>query len=580
MKKILKLVVLILTISFASCEDFLDRAPLDEVSEASFYTTADHLKAAVSGFYNDLPGWTALSVGINTLPDMNTDTGISTSPSNRFVGIYTVATTSNNTQWRTQFINIREINWLIDHLDQVSADEDETLVNQYSGEAYFFRAYYYFELLTAYGDLPIFDQYFDNTDEEYVFAARDPRNEVVDFMLEDLDTAISLLQSFPNIDGHPRVSKEAAQLFKARVALYEGTWEKYHSGTVYGVDGSDGSTYLQIAADAAEDVIDGGVFSLHSDYKSLFNQVGYSGNTEVMLWRDYNSIEFGQANILQQQWPNGSGFTRFSIESYLCTDGLPTALSPLFTDGDDDDLTTIEDNRDPRLAASLMVPGDIVQIDPDGTETYWEYPNFAASTATLTGYEFEKYRNVYYDETYTNFTEDTSRIIFRLGEALLIFAEAKAELGTITQADLDKSINELRERAGMPGITLGAIPTDPNWPDYGYTLSNILYEVRRERTVELLAEGFRADDLYRWRAHNLFDGDQPRGAYLEDGTVNTTISASELTLDEDGYILPFASFLGGASGAYDFDEDKAYLISIPTDEIILNPNLTQNPGWE
>ncbi|MCG1037733.1 RagB/SusD family nutrient uptake outer membrane protein [Polaribacter sargassicola] len=568
MKNILKLFILSTILTLSSCEEFLDKTPLDDVSETAFYSTPSDLQAAVNGFYNDLPGWAATSVGFNILPDMYSDIGVAQEPSSRISGLsYTVPTSASASVW--SFDEVRETNWLIDHLDQASGDE--TLINQYSGEAYFFRAYYYFELLKRYGDLPIFPEYFDNTDEEYVYAARSPRNEVADFIISDLDTAISLMQSFPDV-ATSRISKEVALLMKARVALYEGTWEKYHSGTDFGVSGYDGSEFLQIAADASEDLIDSGVFSLHSDYKSLFNQVGYSGNSEVLLSRDYNSIVLGINNVLQQSWPNRCGYTKFAVDSYLCTDGDPISVSSLYQGNTD--LSTIEINRDPRLAATIMVPGDLVEIKSDGTEVYWENPNFSSTDTGLTGYESEKYRNVSFDGNYDDFTEDTSRIIMRYGEALLIFAEAKAELGTITQGDLDKSINLLRARVNMPNITLGAITVDPNWPNYGYSLSSILYEVRRERTVELMAEGFRADDLYRWRAHTLFDNDQPRGAYLNDGIVGVELDASNVTLDEDGFILPFAS-----TGIYNFDESKAYLQPIPLDELVLNPNLTQNPGW-
>jgi hypothetical protein len=569
MKNILKLFILSAGLSLTSCDDFLDKTPLDEVSEDSFYSTPSDLQAAVSGWYNDLPGWSATSIGYNILPDMYSDLGTAQEPSNRLSGLdYSVPTSASASVW--SFDEVREVNWLLDHVDQASGDQ--TLIDQYTGETYFFRAYYYFELLKRYGDLPIFPEYFDNLDTEYVYAARDPRNEVVDFMISDLDTAISLLQSFPDIDSSPRISKEAAQLFKARVALYEGTWERYHSGTDFGVDGSDGSTFLQIAADAAEDLMDSGVFSLYSDYQTLFNQIGYSGNNEVMLWRDYNSIELSLDNVLQKTWPNRCGYTKFAIDSYLCTDGNPISVSSLYQGNED--LNTIEINRDPRLAATIMVPGDLQEIEADGTEVYWEYPDFNSTNTGLTGYESEKYRNPAYDSNYDDFTEDTSRIIMRYAEALLIFAEAKAELGTITQADLDKSINLLRARVSMPNMMLGGITADSDWPDYGYTLSDILYEIRRERSVELMAEGFRADDFYRWRAHSLFDGDQPRGAYLEDGVVNTTLDAASANLDSDGFILPFA-----ATGDYDFDETRAYLLPIPLDELQLNPNLTQNPGW-
>lgn len=569
MKNIIKLCVFSLVVLLSSCEDYLDRTPLDEVSELDFYQTPSDIQAAVNGFYNDLSGWASESVGFNILPDSYTDMGTAESPSNGISGLsYEIPSSASNSVW--SFDEVREVNWLLDHVDQ--AEGEATQINQYIGEAYFFRAHYYFELLKRYGDVPIFTQYFDDTDLDNIYKARDPRNEVADFIISDLTTAIDLLQSFPAVEPN-RISKEAAQLFKARVALFEGTWERYHSGTAFGVDGSDGSSFLQIAADAAEDVIDSGIFSLHSDYLTLFNQVGLSGNSEVMLWRDY-SVEQSQTNVIQKSWPNRCGYTKFAVDSYLCTDGQPISVSPLFQGNDD--LSTIENNRDSRLAALIMVPGDLILDDPDdANDVVWTNPDFSLANAGNTGYESQKYRNPVIDDSNNgDFSIITSRIIMRYAEALLIFAEAKAELGTISQGDLDKSINLLRTRVSMPGITLGGITIDPNWPNYGYNLSDILYEVRRERSVELMAEGFRGNDLYRWRAHELFDNDQPRGAYWDDGIVNVELDAADVVLDADGFILPFAS-----TGDYNFDESKAYLSPIPLDELILNPNLVQNPGW-
>lgn len=569
MKNIVTLSMLSLTICISSCDGFLDRTPLDTVSEAEFYKTPSDLRTAVNAFYQDLDGWAATAVGFNVLPDSRTDMGTAETPSNRISGLdYSTPTSASASVW--SWDEVREVNWFLDHVDQAEGDEAE--INQYIGEGYFFRAFYYFNLLKRYGDLPIFFEYFNNTDEAFVFKSRDPRNEVANFIIADLDQAIALMQSFPDVPTAPRISKEVAQLFKARVALYEGTWEKYHNGTEFGASGSDGSAFLQTAANAAEEVINGGIFSLHSDYGALFTQIGYSGNSEVMLWRDYNDLELSINNVLQISWPNRCAYTRFAVRSYLCIDGDPISVSPLYQG--DQDLSIIEDNRDPRLAATIMVPGDLIRQNSDGTTVEWANPDFSTANAGNTGYESQKYRNVNIDDNISNFSRETSRIIMRYAEALLIFAEAKAELGTITQADLDKSINELRARAGMPGITLGSLTVDPDWPNYGYTLSDILYEVRRERSVELIAEGFREDDLYRWRAHALFDGDQPRGAYLEDGIVNTELSIGDANVDSEGYLLPFAS-----TGNYNFDESRAYLLPIPLDELILNPNLTQNPGW-
>lgn len=563
MKYIQKLFIPIFIFSLCSCEDFLDKTPLDEVSETDYYATPEELRIAANAFYSDLPSWSNAGTGSSALPDNGTDLVMNQTPSDRLLGVYTIPTASNASIW--SWDEVREANWFLDHVDQ--AVGVQTDIDHYTGEGYFFRAYYYFKLLVDYGDLPIFTEYFDNNDEEYVFASRDPRNEVADFILSDLNTAISLLKSFPNLESTPRVSKEAAQLLKARVALFEGTWEKYHNGTHFGVDGSDGSSYLEIAAEAAESVIDGGVFSLHNEYESLFNTSGLIGSNEMILWRDYDYTGLAVGNDLQVSWPNSCSYTRFAIRSYLCSDGNPISNSPLYLG--DQDLSTIETNRDPRLAATIMTPGDITRLD-NGTYTYWTVPFLQNANGA---YESQKYRDYNFNDTDEgNYTRSTSKIVMRYAEALLIFAEAKGELGTISQADLDKSVNLLRARVGMPNMSINPT-TDSDWPDYGYTLSDILYEIRRERSVELMAEGFRLNDLLRWKAHKLFNGDTPLGAYFYDGIVENGVGTTNIYLEDD-YLDPYQTYV-----AFAFDETKAYLKPLPLDELTLNPNLTQNPGW-
>ncbi|SHI70261.1 RagB/SusD family nutrient uptake outer membrane protein [Pseudozobellia thermophila] len=569
MKNILKVAVVSFTYLLFSCEDYLERNPLDDITEVEFYKTAQDLETAVNGFYNDLPlqRWQGAGNGFAGIPDNNSDLLIGEFATNRFLGLYTTPTDATNAIW--SWDEVREVNYYLSQVDRAEGDEAE--LNQYIGEGYFFRAYYYFDLLKDYGDLPIIDTYITDTDEEYLYKARDPRNEVVDFILSDLDTAIGLLGSFPNV-AEQRISKEAALFLKARIALYEGTWEKYHSGTVFGVEGSDGSSYLQIAADAAKEVMDSGIFALHDDYGSLFNQTDLSGNTEMLLWREYDYIGLNIGNDLQIGWPNKSSYTRFAVRSYLCTDGDPISVSPLYVG--DQDLSTLENNRDPRLAATIMVPGDVVRIDSDGTETLFAAPVITGQNAASTGYESQKYRNPNVEPSSNEFSRNTAKIIMRYAELLLIYAEAKGELGTITQSDLDISVNLLRDRVGMPHMVLSGITTDPEWPNYGYALSDVLYEIRRERSVELMAEGFRLDDLLRWRAHELINSGLPKGAYFYDGIIETMADESEVYLDAEDYLDPFQS-----DGAYNFDPDKAYLNAIPSNEIILNPNLTQNPGW-
>jgi len=325
----------------------------------------------------------------------------------------------------------------------------------------------------------------------------------------DLDSAISKMKYAYEL-GPSRLNKDIATLFKARVCLYEGTWEKYHLGTVFEGD-TDGSEFLQEAADAALAVMDAGNYSLETGdinnaYFNLFNQTDYSTNSEVLFYRHYDYLlsddEWNFGNHVASNMPNGYGITHEMIQMYLCTDGLPYAVSPLYQG---DSLNLIEINRDPRCAQTVMVPGDLVAISPTDT-VFFTLPSMKGGNVCPTGYESQKFRKPQIEAETGGLSRDVGYIFFRYAEALLNYAEAKAELGTLSQADLDMSINLLRDRVGMPHLTLGSITADPNWPDYGYTLPDYLYEIRRERTLELYGEGYRFDDLMRWRAHSLWYG--------------------------------------------------------------------------
>lgn len=569
MKKQIYLLMIIFAITFVSCnEDFLDKSPLDQISEPEFWKTTSDLELYANSFYNNLPGWSGVGNGYSDIPDQNSDLGVGTAPSARLMGNTSVPAAASNSVWN--WTNVRKANYFLANVSKAAGAAAD--IDQYTGEGYFFRAYYYFDKLKAHGDVPIIDKYITNTSVDYLYKARDPRNKVVDFMLADLDLAISKLKSKANLVS-PRISKEAALLLKAQIALYEGTWEKYHANTPFGVSGSNGAVYLQKAVEAANALIVGGVFTLHTDYASLFNQLSLKTNKEVILWRQYDFLNFGNALGNEVQiWPNRFGYTRFAVRSYLCSDGLPISVSPLYKG--DKLLSTVEQGRDPRLVATIMVPGDTRTISASGVVTLYTGPILTTTNMCVTGYESQKYRIPAVDASTGIGTKNTARIIMRFAEALLIYAEAKAELGTLTQADLDLTINKLRLRAKMPILNMSSITTDPDWPNYGYALTPVLYEIRRERSVELMAEGFRFDDLMRWRAHTLFVGQRPLGAFYE--TLLFNISKTQ-RVDANNYLDPFQVSIGAAG--YAFNPNKDYLTAIPTEEMVLNPQLTQNPGW-
>ena len=562
-----------------SCnDDLLDRTPLDEISDPEFWTSETDLELYLNGLYDNFDGWWVSGGGAAPTYDRGTDLALP--PPNVFGNDWTprldgaifVPASASDDVWN--WSNIRNINYFLANVDRIESTGPMT--DHFIGEGHFFRAWFYFELFKDFGDLPIITEPVDADDDDILYAGRDNRTDVFDFILEDIDMAISKMKYGNELAAHgTRLSKDIALMFKARASLYEGTWEKYHQGTDFGGK-TDGTGYLQQAEAAARQIMDEGNYSLvtgdpNSVYFELFNNTDYAGNPEVLFYKHFDREAYG-ANFSNQlwNWPNGYGLTHDLTQFYLCEDGLPTAVSPLFVG--DELLSLVEVNRDPRLAQTVMVPGDILRIEGLDT-TFYENPNLLG---TGTGYESQKFRHIVVDPAAGIENGSVDYILMRFAEALLIYAEAKAELGTLTQGDVDMTINKLRDRVGMPHLILGNITPDPNWPDYGYTLPDYLHEIRRERVTELYGEGNRFDDLMRWRAHEYWIGRRFIGTFA---TEDLRALSPEIPVNEQGFFDPLMNILSGPDNGYGFNPDRDYLLPLPTNELTLNPNLTQNPGW-
>ncbi|HCC69946.1 MAG TPA: hypothetical protein DEQ09_02155, partial [Bacteroidales bacterium] len=559
MKKLLWIIILFSGIFLYSCEDLLDRTPLDQISDPDFWSSEADLQLYLNRLYDGIEGWWVSGGG--KAPTYDTGTDLVLPPPNvygddwtpRLDGVVQIPASGGGWNWT----NIRNINYFLENADRV--EEGGDMVDHYIGEGYLFRAGYYFELLKKFGDLPIITKPVSTDDEDILYGSRNSRTEVTDFILGDIDMAISKMKYGHELTAHgTRYSKDIALLFKARVALYVGTWEKYHQGTVFGGD-TDGSGYLQQAANAAKQVIDDGNYSLVTGdtsnvYAELFNKVDYTGNPEVLFFKHFDRETYGSdfSNQLWN-WPNGYGLTQDLTRYYLCSDGLPTDVSPLFVG--DSIFSLVDVNRDPRLVQTIMIPGDIRRIEGTDT-TYYDNPDLYNCG---TGYESQKFRHIIVDPAVGVMNHNVDYILFRFAEALLIYAEARAELGLLTQDDVDLTINKLRDRVGMPHMVLGSITPDPNWPDYGYPLSDELYEIRRERVTELYGEGFRFDDLMRWMAHNYWVGKRFIGTYYTEELKEVD---PNMLANEDGYLDPLMNSLNGPNGGYGFNPDKDYLLPL------------------
>jgi starch-binding outer membrane protein, SusD/RagB family len=582
MKRIFGLFMVVTMVSSCS-EDFLERSPLDEIAPVDFFITASDLQLYANRFYPLLPSHSGYGGGTFWI-DRNSDNLVPYQEDPRLAGLRTIPATGAGWEWN----DIRQANYFLDHCYFSPAEAAQKKV--YIAEVRFFKAFLYFEKVKAFGDVPWFTHALD-TESPELYAARDRRDVVIDSVIACLDSAILHLQ--PASDATPfRLNRETAMLFKARVCLYEGTWEKYHMNTPFGVPGRDGTEYLELAAETAGQLMDLNTLDLYigpagSEYFSLFNQLDYTGNPEVLLWKRYD-IGLGLFHYCSQYLPFGGGDIGVSgsfMDDYLCTDGMPISVSPLFQGYDSLELEA--SNRDPRLAQSILLPGADVTINSPGGSSDRKFTrppiDVSGQYRSTTGYGMYKGANLEFSQQLSS-GGTMACIFFRYAEALLVYAEARAELGTITQQDLDNTINRLRGRVGMIPMELDNITTDPDW-DFP-SLAPVINEIRRERRIELAFEGHRWDDLARWRAHELIAGKRPRGilyigSNLEDTYYDflgnpTVVIGHNVFVDEEGFLDPYREKFPGGLG---FDPERDYLSPIPSDEITLNDHLVQNPGW-
>nr|WP_262895846.1 RagB/SusD family nutrient uptake outer membrane protein [Cyclobacterium marinum] len=447
---------------------------------------------------------------------------------------------------KDDWLPIRRCNYA---LARIAEMEKDALVLRYESEIRFFKSFYYQKMIERFGDVPWYEVDLQ-TDSEGLVKSRDSRKVVFDNMLMDLNFAI---ENLPEDSGENRLTKYVALAFKAEASLFEGTFRKYHGL-------GDHEVILAEAAEAAEEVINSGKFSLYTtgnpeqDYFDLFVQYNLTGNPEAIFFQRFIEGIRMHNNVRSLGEPH-TGYTKDFVQSYLSKDGLPIALSSLYQ-GDENFEDEFVD-RDPRMKQSIYVPDRPYRIYSDGSVDYRAMPEFDNNYVTTSYYITKGYSPYEVDRLQNQTTIDV--FTYRYGKLLVTYAEAKAELGEATQEVLDKSINLLRDRVGMPHLNVNVDFVDPNWPDWEVPVSPLINEIRRERRVETAGEGTRWEDLVRWKA----------GRLLENPL--TYVGAVDPETGEYRVIYP------GNTRTWD---DKLYLYPIPVQELSLNPQLTQNPGWE
>lgn len=607
MKNIVKILVAsAIAFTGVSCEDFLDAKPVEKISSEAFFVREMDFILYCNGML-DLYGPSASTVGMG---DNYTDLTASKS-STDFYKPGAAWDASKQGGWdEGSWKNIRRANVMLRDMVRAKENVSAEIYNHYEGVARFWRAYFYFAKVKSFSNVPWIDHPLD-VDDPLLYAGRDDREFVMSKVLEDLNFAGDNCLATDNYERSV-ITRWAVLAFKARVCLYEGTFRKYHKvnpatnepwNNQYGTS----EDFLQAAVDAAQTIMTESGIQLHNDYHSLFVSTDLTKIPEALWYREYLSsetlnvwhdltLQYNTATASQKVSP-----TKTLMNMYLKTDGTPISTDEVSLN---DEFT----GRDPRLAATVQCPGH------QWTMAGVTGPKPLRFTWTVTGYMFTKW-NQETEENYINGRNDNWVPILRYAEVLLAYAEAKAELndGELSQEDWNKTVGALRIRAGVENIW----PKDAKYKEdawlknyYGRAqgaavtnLSNTILEIRRERATELILEGVRSDDLFRWHCGNLIvDRADPadigwRGLYLtaddvkngfefngekftftNSGTNDNNYQISNNTSDNNwsisngthGYLIYHQAMVW---------DEKRYVRPIPTSAQTRNPNLGQNYGW-
>ncbi|RPD42863.1 RagB/SusD family nutrient uptake outer membrane protein [Chitinophaga barathri] len=605
MKKIHRLIYIgMFAATAVSCKkEFLDRFPQTDVTKETFFNTPQDLETYTNTFYEYMgPGW----------DDINSDNISSYSGSGEVdVLVRGTINQTNVSSWggwnKDAWAPLRRFNYMLDNVGKTTGDP--VAIRHYIGIARFFRARFYMGKLERYSDVPWYNTALATNDES-LYKARDTRALVADSILNDLNYAVENIK--PDEGNRTRVSKWSALALLARFGLNEGTWRKYHAELNLG---GDHARFLERAAWAADQLMTSGRFSINNtgkggeDYRALFVSPTLSGNKEAIQWVDYQQA-LGVGNnthtVLGWTW----SLSHSLAETYLMKDGTPFTAQPGYATKD---FVNIFANRDPRMAETIAPPGFSPNLDG---KPYIAKPN-------LGGYDQVKFypRNPSQRQGWV--LNYSALPVFRYAEALLAYAEAKAELGTITQADIDKTINLLRSRVLMPVMNIAAANAQPDnalalqYPDVSGANKGLLLEIRRERRVEMACEGLRFSDLMRWKAGKRLE-DAQAGMYVPalgaldvsgDGIQDIAILASpndespiaglpenikknlakfylkDATGKDNNFYLKNGNsghifFIRDRDQPRVFIEPKYYYRPIPQDQLLLNSNLKQIFGWE
>lgn len=591
MKKKILYIALAL-ISLSSCNDsFLDRLPETSLVTENFFRSPSDLALFVNKLYlSESPKYW----------DPGTDNVVASEKDEILDLIRGNITPETVGGW--YWGQIRELNYFLDNAGKAQGSQE--LINHYIGIVRMLRGLEYYErIVKRYSDGPWYEHVLKDTDTELLMKTQDTRTFIVDKIMEDLEFGVQNI--LPDIKDRTVYNKWYAYGLLARIALHEGTFRKYHDELELQ---SSADQFLEKAVNACEKIMANTTdFGIYTDggidaYGNMFISNNLSKCKEILLFKDFSYDLNIKHDVAMNVFSYNTDLSRSLMESYLIKkDGKAVPFSSIDNYKTKTFMETFED-RDPRYRQTFMYPG---YIRPGDAKPF--IPNLNLGGYTQIKFVPQDPQQNQWGCSYNDLP------LMRLGEILLIYAEAKAELGTLTQADLDKSINQLRDRVGMPHMVLSELTIDPTleqqYPNVNGNLKNAILEIRRERRVELACEGFRKDDILRWKVGKLLE--MPQGVYiaelntvfdvtgdgvtdvgvflnkesvkpiykkkvlyyLEEQGEKTSISLSE---GDHGYII----LTNDITNPKKFIEPKYYYYPIPKNQFTYNPNLRQTIFWD
>jgi len=549
--------------ALASCDSLLEQEPRDRfVISSDFWNSSSQVESYTNTMYENFAGYSSgSSFGWFYFKSLSDD---QVNPD--FDNWTFVSVPGSSTYWNNAYTEIRRANYMINGME--SSTMNGATRNYYIAVGRLNRAWQYYQLVRMYGDVQWLNQVILDTEAEEIYGERTDRDVVIDSVLADIDYAVSNLGDADKCSW----SSHLALAIKAEVCLYEGTYCKYRTtaDNAKAPDADRAKRYLNEAADAAKRLIDSGDYKLTATYGEVYNSFNLNNSTEVIFYRNYekdvlchNLVAYLSSSTQQR------GISKDAFDAFLFADGKPLATTSLNTDDKavadsiGYSIRSLLDVRDKRLGVLID--------DHLAFRGHGYVRDGSLSITSSTGYSITKYDNTDMESSYrlTIGRNYTDAPLFWLAVVYLEYAEAKAELGTITQADLDNTINLLQKRAGLPGLTL----TPDADPANNMGVNNLIWEIRRCRRCELMTDNwFRYWDLVRWHQLHLLDTSKYPNIMLGANMRNVTDLDDTFTLTGDGYVV--------ANGNSRTFQSKYYFFPIPSDQITQSKGVTkQNQGW-